>query len=41
MVLSGVASDPEKFRELALQIISARPGRVGAMLAQALAKRER
>lgn len=41
MVLSGVASDPEKFRKLALGIISARPGHIGAMLAQTLAKRER
>jgi tetratricopeptide (TPR) repeat protein len=41
MVLSGVNSDPEKFRKLALGIISARPGHMGALLAQAIAKRER
>lgn len=40
MVLSGVTSDPEKFRTLALKIISTRPGHMGAMLARALAKRE-
>jgi len=41
MVLSGVSSDPDKFRKLALGIISTRPGHMRAMLAQALAKRER
>jgi len=41
MVLSGVASDPEKFKKLALRILSSRPGRVGTGLAEALAKRSR
>ncbi|ROZ63178.1 tetratricopeptide repeat protein [Ramlibacter sp. WS9] len=41
MVLSGVASDPEKFKTLALKILSARPGPAGATLVAALNKRKR
>lgn len=40
MVLSGVTNDPDKFRKLALRIISFRPGLIGAALAQAFAKRK-
>lgn len=40
MVLSGVTNDPEKFRKLALRIVSSRPGPMGATLAQAFARRK-
>lgn len=40
MVLSGVTNDPDKFRKLALRIISSRPSLMGATLAQAFAKRK-
>jgi tetratricopeptide (TPR) repeat protein len=41
LILSGAAADPEQFRKIALGALAGRPQRVGAKLAEALAKRRR
>jgi hypothetical protein len=41
MVLSGDAADPEKFKRLAMRLLSNRPGPLGAPLLDSIVRRTR